>query len=104
MIHFLYVLTLQRIPIYLWDIGGGDNFYGFPYQESPNDGVKVAMHQRCKSHLNAYTCTPETVDRTVHEDEVEAMRRILRDRIPSLSGELVHVETCMYTVTPDEHL
>ena len=48
-------------------------------------------------------CTPETIDRSVHADEIQHIREVVADRIPALRGPLVHAATCMYTSTPDHH-
>jgi sarcosine oxidase len=72
-----------RFPIYIWDLGSGIQFYGFPADE---DGrVKVALF-RSKVKGEA------------------AMRDALRPHIPALAdGVLVETVHCKYTLTPDQH-
>jgi sarcosine oxidase len=86
-----------RHPIYIWEAGGGRQFYGFPSFGDPAEGVKVAFFR------GGAACTPETIDRTVHADEVEAMRSFIAPRMPDLPGTFLRAVTCMYTNTPDEH-
>ena len=73
----------DRFPIYIWDLGRGVQFYGFPAED---DGrVKVAFF------------------RSPQKDE-ETMRRALRPHLPSLAdGTVVASVTCKYTLTPDHH-
>ncbi len=72
-----------RFPIYIWDLGEGVQFYGFPAEE---DGrVKVAFFR-----------SKVTGER--------AIREALRSALPSLAdGTLVETVTCKYTLTPDHH-
>ncbi len=86
-----------RHPVYIWEAGGGRQFYGFPSFGDPAEGVKVAFFR------GGAACTPETIDRTVHADEVEAMRSFIAPRMPDLPGTFLRAVTCMYTNTPDEH-
>jgi sarcosine oxidase len=88
----------DRHPVYIW--GGeveGDEMYGFPALDGPDGGVKVAFHSR------GGPADPDSLDRTVHATEVDAMRRHLGTRIPALAGELVRGAVCMYVNTADEH-
>jgi sarcosine oxidase len=73
----------DRFPIYIWDLGDGISFYGFP---ADDDGrVKVAFF-RSKVKGEA------------------AIREALRPCIPALSeGTLVETVSCKYTLTPDQH-
>jgi sarcosine oxidase len=73
----------DRFPIYIWDLGGGVQFYGFPAED---DGrVKVAFFR----------------SRVTGE---RAIRDVLAAALPSLaSGTLVETVTCKYTLTPDHH-
>ena len=73
----------DRFPIYIWDLGGGSQFYGFPADQ---DGrVKVAFFRS-----------------TVQGES--AMREALRPALPALAnGTLVETVTCKYTLTPDHH-
>ena len=73
----------DRFPIYIWDLGNGIQFYGFPADE---DGrVKVAFFR----------------SRVKGED---AMRAALAPCIPGLSaGALLETVSCKYTLTPDHH-
>lgn len=90
----------DRFPVYIWEMPGGDAFYGFPAQieSGAPGGVKVAFYYR------ANFTEPDAVDRTVRPEEVEAMRDALRTRIPSLAaGTLQHTVCCLYTTTPDGH-
>jgi sarcosine oxidase len=91
----------DRHPIYIWEAADGQQFYGFPSFADPvggpAEGVKVAMFRRGQA------CTPETIDRTVHPEEVAAMRDFVAPRMPDLPGTLLKSVTCMYTNTPDEH-
>ena len=93
--------STKNIPVYIWDLYEGSNFYGFPRQHGPPGGVKVAIHS--SSSAAQTICTPQTIDRSVSDAEVVCMREILGEHIPSLAGEVVASATCMYTVTPDEH-
>ncbi|MBP2479279.1 sarcosine oxidase [Crossiella equi] len=84
-------------PIYIWEADGGTQAYGFPASDGPDGGAKVAFF-RVGSE-----CTPDTIDRTVHPHEVEAMAAFMRPRIPDLPGTYLRAATCMYTTTADEH-
>jgi sarcosine oxidase len=92
------VAAFEDHPVYFWEAGDGVQFYGFPAIDGPGGGVKTAFH-----YHGGVKCTPDTIDRTVHDAEVAAIRRYLRPRVPSLPGELLRAETCMYTNTPDRH-
>lgn len=85
----------DRFPIYIWETEPGREFYGFPAQQGPPGGVKVAFFREGEP------ADPERPDRVVRAEEVERMRDALRDRIPSLGGRLIHAATCFYTTTPD---
>jgi sarcosine oxidase len=73
----------DRFPIYIWDIGNGIQFYGFPADDEAR--VKVAFF-RSKVKGEA------------------AIREALAPCIPALaSGALAETVTCRYTLTPDHH-
>jgi len=73
----------ERFPIYIWDLGDGAQFYGFP---ADDDGrVKVAFF------------------RTKNGDE-PSLRAALAPSVPALAaGSLVETASCRYTLTPDHH-
>lgn len=85
-----------RHPIFVWEADGGRQFYGFPAPDA-SVGVKVAFFRGGES------CTPSTIDRVVHRDEVDAMASFVAPRIPDFAGTFLRAATCMYTNTPDEH-
>ena len=73
----------DRFPIYIWDLGEGVQFYGFPADEAGR--VKVAFF-RSKVKGEA------------------AIRNALRPCLPALAnGALVDTVSCQYTLTPDRH-
>ncbi|WP_329793611.1 N-methyl-L-tryptophan oxidase [Lentzea sp. DG1S-22] len=85
---------LRDHPVYIWDRADGTNFYGFPELDG---AVKVAFHH------GGQLCTPETVDRTVHAHEVEAMANATRAPMPGVAGSFQRAATCLCTNTPDLH-
>ena len=88
----------DRCPIYIWEGEEGMAFYGFPALSGSPAGVKVAFH-----NFGPY-CTPETIDRQVHDSEVARIRAWMAERVPTLAqGRFVEARTCMYTLTPDQH-
>jgi sarcosine oxidase len=89
----------ERFPVYIWELPGGNEFYGFPAQPEPGApaGVKVAFFYRDDPVV------PDQPRSSVDASEVEAMRDALRGRIPSLAGPLIDARTCLYTETPDRH-
>ncbi len=89
--------TVGEFPVHVWDDAERLRLYGFPAHGDPHGGVKVAFFRA------GDVCTPESVDREVRPDEIEAMRSHLRDRVPGLAGECVKATICLYTDTPDEH-
>src|SRR6185295_10060567 len=48
-------------------------------------------------------CTPQTIDRTVHPEEIELMRSAIANRIPALNSTFLKACTCLYTNTPDKN-
>lgn len=91
-----------RFPIFLMQSGIAEPLlYGFP--SVPNSawphwtGVKVALHG---SHD---ICTPETVVREISPEDERVIRERLVETVPHLAGRVLHAETCLYTMTPDEH-
>jgi sarcosine oxidase len=85
-------------PVFLCESpDGGFPGYGFPAVDGANGGVKAAIHG------SDAVCTPETVDREVHESDIAAVIDKLSPRFPSLAGRVVKATTCFYTMTPDEH-
>lgn len=87
----------ERFPIYVWQVDEQLELYGFPTQPGFPGGVKVAF-VRVKS-----PCTPETIDRSVHQSEVMTIRHHLTSRVPALDHTLLHATTCLYTTTPDHY-
>ncbi|MER5767091.1 N-methyl-L-tryptophan oxidase [Streptomyces sp. NPDC001985] len=84
-------------PVYIWEDPAGTQVYGFPAIDGPERGAKVAFFR------DGEICTPETIDRTVHDHEVRAMADYLGPRLPTLPGTFLKAVTCMYSTTPDEH-
>ncbi|GAA1541044.1 N-methyl-L-tryptophan oxidase [Streptomyces albidochromogenes] len=84
-------------PIYIWEDADGVQVYGFPAIDGPSRGAKVAFFRK------GTPCTPETIERTVREDEVAAMADHLSRHVPALPGTFLKAATCMYSNTPDEH-
>lgn len=88
----------DRFPIYMMETATNEPMlYGFPLTGPDAEGVKVAVHGSEKSW------TPETVDRTIRPEDESNIRQRLAVAIPSLAGRLLHAETCLYTMTPDEN-
>lgn len=93
-------LDWTNMPVYIWDLGEGRNFYGFPMDETCPGAVKIAQHN-LPNHPTLPT--PESIERVVNEEEIAEMRAIFQQKMPALNGELIDTATCMYTSTPDEH-
>jgi sarcosine oxidase len=87
----------ERHPVYIHEDPSGTQIYGFPAIDGPEGGAKVAFFRR------GQICTPETIDRQVHPEEIVAMRDHLTGILPTLPGRFLRAATCMYTNTPDQH-
>ena len=84
-------------PIFIHEDASGMQAYGFPAIDGPGGGVKVAFFRK------GVVCTPETIDRTVRDQEIAEMRDSVGQVVPALDGPCLHSATCMYSNTPDEH-
>jgi sarcosine oxidase len=84
-------------PIWIHDDGAGTQAYGFPALDGPLGGVKTAFFR------GGAECTPETIDREVHDSEVEAVRRHVARLLPGATDRFLRAVTCMYSNTPDHH-
>lgn len=88
---------IGKHPIFIWEADDYVQLYGFPSSGIGGEGAKVAFFRK------GQPCTPETIDRIVHDHEVEMMREYLAQGLPQLNGRFLQGKTCMYTNTPDEH-
>jgi sarcosine oxidase len=87
----------DRFPIYIWEPDDGNWFYGFPVQDEER-GVKAAFYR-----AGGVLTTPETVDREVHDEEIDFLRAYLAEYLPDLASRCLDARVCMYTNTPDLH-
>jgi monomeric sarcosine oxidase len=87
-----------RQPVYVHEDAAGTRIHGFPALDGPAGGAQVGFSRR------GTVCTPETVDRDVHPDEVTAMADHLADVLPTLPGAFLSASTCLDTTTPDQHV
>jgi sarcosine oxidase len=87
----------DRFPIYIWEPDDGNKFYGFPAQDGDRS-VKAAFFR-----AGGVPTTPETIDREVHQEEIDFLRGYLAEYVPDLAGRCLDARACMYTNTPDEH-
>ena len=87
----------ERVPIWIYEPDDGNMFYSFPAVDG-EQSVKAAFFR-----ADGKPADPETIDRDVHDEEVEFIRGYLARHVPSLNGAFVAAKTCLYTNTPDEH-
>jgi sarcosine oxidase len=87
----------DRFPIFIWEPDDGNWFYGFPVQDDER-GVKAAFFR-----AGGVPTTPETIDREVHDEEIDFIRAYLAEYVPDLAGRCLDARVCMYTNTPDLH-
>ena len=85
-------------PVYIEETDSNGLLYGFPMIDGPAGGLKLAFYRQ-----NVGTTTPETIDRTIHDDEVAAIQRRAVQLFPYLTGPLLKAATCMYASAPDDH-
>jgi sarcosine oxidase len=82
-------------PIYAHEYKPGHICYGFPRLER---GVKASV-----MHSGEVTTDPESVRRSIGDDEVEPLRAALRPVLPTLAtAPLLDSATCIFTNTSDE--
>ena len=85
----------ERFPIFIWEPDDGNMFYAFPAVDGEGS-VKAAFYR-----AGGVSCTPQTIDREVHKEEIDRLRGYLGRHVPALAGRCVDARTCMYTNTPD---
>jgi sarcosine oxidase len=68
--------------------------YGFP---DHGYGIKAAFHGYGEQ------AEPDSLDREIHEYDVEPVRRALDNLLPGAAGRYIGGKACMYSLTPDEH-
>jgi sarcosine oxidase len=88
----------HRFPVFIWQPEDGNAFYSIPAHDGPRGGVKVAFFR-----ADGKPADPDTIDREVHDEEIDFIRTYVARYVPTLDGELLYARTCMYTNTPDEH-
>jgi sarcosine oxidase len=93
-----YEAYVEGHPVYLEETDGNGQLYGFPMVDGPAGGLKLAFYRQ----NHGLTTTPQTIDRTIHAEEIEEMVQRSRQLFPHLSGRLVKASTCMYASAPDD--
>jgi len=84
-------------PIFIDENASGIPLYGFPAIDGPHGGVKVAFARK------GTPCTPDTIDRVVHAQEISELTARVAELLPVLAGTCLRTATCMYSNTPDRH-
>lgn len=90
-------VPMDDIPIYIHETDAVEQIYGFPAIDGAGGGVKVAFFRK------GQTCSPDTIDRVVGEDETAQMLERVRQLLPTVSGPALDTATCMYSTTPDHN-
>ncbi|MGH8971716.1 MAG: N-methyl-L-tryptophan oxidase [Acidimicrobiia bacterium] len=94
----------DRHPVWLWEPEGAEDaasfhgfVYGMPAIDGPAGGVKMGII------VGGTACTPETIDRTASEAELETVAEHLRGRLAVGIGRLLRSDICMFENSPDNH-
>ena len=77
----------ERLPVWLWDLGGGTSLYGVPVLR--DELVKTAVHFSGDKAADAWT--------------VEEVAATLGELLPGLGTDHRRSAECWYTLTPDEN-
>jgi len=87
----------ENSPVFIWELQGRkEGIYGFPAIDGPRGGVKIA------GESFESTTTPETVSRSVTEEEKRAMfDDYVSPYVSGVSRRCIKALSCLYTVTPD---
>ena len=109
-------ITIERQVMYWFEPLGGVGPYTAERTRSgstrtPPVGRSTASRRstgptagpRWPSSAGGQECTPETIDRQVHDEEIEAMRQRVGSVLPGLPTLFQDAATCMYSNTPDQH-
>ncbi|XP_022096174.1 uncharacterized protein LOC110982213 [Acanthaster planci] len=86
--------TKSKFPIWIYH-GTGSDLYGMPIHG--NSGVKIGLDAGGK------TVTPTTRTFIPNQTSVKDCIDFSREHIPRSVGPILHVKTCLYTMTPDRH-
>ena len=88
-----------RCPVFILESRHGMH-YGIPPRGGAGIGaaIKVAKH-----HHRDETVDPDACDRTVSAQDEALIRAAVADHLPAANGPLKAAETCLYTMTPDDH-
>lgn len=90
---------LGAMPV--WATFGPRGFYyGFPWSTDGVDGFKIACHVGPGGHGADVGEDPETVDRTVHPEDLAPLSSFLGEHLPAARGEFIAATVCLYTCTP----
>lgn len=91
--------STERFPFVMWVGDTDEDYVGiFPIPPGGTPALKVLGEQFLT------TTHPETVDRKVSVDEIQAFhRRHIAPKLPAVSNRCVAAEVCLYTNTPDDH-
>jgi sarcosine oxidase len=88
--------TPAAMPVFIWGLGDGRGFYGFPAIDGADGGLKAAT-EHFGSTTNADTASPD-----VDPDEPRAVYDdLLGARLPGITSRVLRAVRCLYTVTPD---
>jgi sarcosine oxidase len=91
------VSAFQHHPIFIDENADGAQLCGIPAIDGPRGGVKVAFARK------GIPCTPDTIDRVVHAQEISELTARVKELLPALAGSCLRTATCMYSNTPDRH-
>ncbi len=97
---------LRELPV--WAAFAREGFfYGFPDGDEGVSGCKLACHNLRAGAAGGSgdlrfmdePVDPETVDRNVHERDLEPLREFMNRHFEAARGDFVHASVCLYTQT-----
>jgi sarcosine oxidase len=83
-----------HFPVFIWETQGAEGMYGIPAVDGPQGGVKIASSAYMRK------TSPDTVDRVVSPEEIEAMyARQIAPFFPLVGKRCIKAAICLYTRT-----
>jgi sarcosine oxidase len=84
-----------QFPVFNMAVEEG-RYYGLPVYGIP--GLKVGRYHHLEQRID-----PDRMDRDVHRDDEELLRRFTARYFPDADGPTMALKTCLFTNSPDEH-